>query len=242
MPRKTYSDYNEPGEAKFFEHQHFSGVFGSYLKTSDEETLTELLTDQSGSVLDVGAGSGRLSIYLANDRSGHVVASDASIEMLRTAMSRCSDPECPNFVLADAQSLPFDDRSFDYVISFRTVMHLPDWKKAIGEMCRVAKQAVVLDAPARFAAPGVEALYHRILQKLGGSKSPYRTFLRIDIACTFEENGYTVDRTNRKYVLPVKVSRLLGNGRVAVTIESFFRMTGISRMLGGQYIFRAVRR
>lgn len=242
MPRKTYADYNRPGEADSFEHEHFSGVFGAYLKKSDEESLEALLSDGSGSVLDVGAGSGRLSIHLAKKREGYLVSSDASIEMLQTAASRSPVLDRPVFVLADAQQLPFADHSFDYVISFRTLMHLPDWRKAVAEMCRVARQAVVIDAPARIAAPGVEALYHSVLRAFGGNSSPYTTFFRKDIATAFEDNGYVVDRSDRKFVLPVKVSRLLGNGRLPVTFESFFRKSGISRVLGGQYVLRARRR
>ena len=132
--------------------------------------------------------------------------------------------------------------SFDYVISFRTLMHLPDWRRAISEMCRVASRAVVIDAPARLAAPGLEAAFHRMLQSFGGTAKPYRTFVRRDIERAFYENGFVVNRFERKFVLPVKIGRLLGNTRIPEQLESLFRVIGVSRILGGQMVCRAVPR
>lgn len=241
MPRKTYADYNEPGEAHSFEEQHFSGVFGTYLKRSDENALADLLPDRTGSVLDVGAGSGRISIYLAGSRSGTVVASDASIAMLTTAASRSSDAAHLQFVLADAQYLPFADKSFDYVVSFRTLMHLKDWTGAVAEMCRVTRKAVVIDVPARLGAPGLEAMFHSVLHMLGSKTRPYRTFNRREVRRTFKKIGFVVDHSRKNFVLPVKVSRLLNNSRLPVAIESFFQNIGVSRVLGGQLVIRAVR-
>lgn len=44
-----------------------------------------------------------------------------------------------NVLVADAQRLPFPDASFDYVLAFGCLMHMPDTQKAIREIHRVLK-------------------------------------------------------------------------------------------------------
>lgn len=41
--------------------------------------------------------------------------------------------------VADAQNLPFPDRSFDFVLAFGCLMHMPDTRKAIREIHRVLR-------------------------------------------------------------------------------------------------------
>lgn len=241
MPRKSYADYDKPGEAECFEDRHFSGVFGEYLRQSDEVALTQLLGDGFESVLDVGAGSGRISNFLAGTRAGRVVAADASVAMLKMAAERSRFLDRPEFVHADARCLPFGDREFDYVISFRTLMHLPDWQGALEQMCRVSRKAVIVDVPARIAAPGLEATFHYMLHCIGSTTAPYKTFTKRELTRAFAAYGFSIDYSVRNFVLPVKFCRLMGNDRLPVKLEQLFRKVRLSKMLGGQLLVRAVR-
>ena len=56
--------------------------------------------------------------------------------MLEYAVQRLPDGE---FVEADAQDLPFDDRTFDTVVCSFGLMHVPDQPKALSEIQRVLK-------------------------------------------------------------------------------------------------------
>ena len=44
-----------------------------------------------------------------------------------------------DFVVADAQALPFISYSFDLIFSFHVLEHIPDYKKALVEMHRVLR-------------------------------------------------------------------------------------------------------
>jgi SAM-dependent methyltransferase len=81
------------------------------------------------SLLDVGAGSGRLQFVLGR-ACGHYVGIDQS----------------PNdgILVADAHALPFPDQSFDVVASKQTLPHFEDPAKALAEMMRVAKRGVII--------------------------------------------------------------------------------------------------
>ena len=98
--------------------------------------------------LDACCGTGDLALALAR-RGAEAVGLDFNQEMLRIAEARKSRiarsgyrtakiPEV-DFVRGDAQALPFDDKSFDVVISAYGLRNLTDWKTGLHEMFRVCR-------------------------------------------------------------------------------------------------------
>jgi len=86
-------------------------------------------------VLDVAAGTGNAAIAAA--RAGaSVVASDLTPELLD--VGRTLEPDV-DWVEADAQALPFEDREFDTVLSCVGVMFAPFHERAAGELLRVCR-------------------------------------------------------------------------------------------------------
>lgn len=86
------------------------------------------------SVLNVGAGTGS---YEPGDRE--VTAVEPSAEMI-AQRSAGSTP----VVQASAESLPFDNDSFDAVMAIITVHHWADPQAGLAEVVRVARQRVVI--------------------------------------------------------------------------------------------------
>ena len=90
-------------------------------------------------VLDVAAGTGNASIPAAQ-RGADVVASDLVPELLeageRQAEAAGVDLE---WVVADAEALPFEDESFDVVMSSIGVMFAPSHQTAADELIRVCR-------------------------------------------------------------------------------------------------------
>lgn len=94
------------------------------------------------SVLDVGCGTGALTRALANLLApDHVSAVDPSERFVATCHSRV---EGANVLVARAESLPFDDRSFDAVLSQLVVNFIDDPHRAVLEMRRVARPGAVI--------------------------------------------------------------------------------------------------
>lgn len=85
-------------------------------------------------VLDVGCGTG-LVFDRFSDEARRIVGIDFSRRMLQGA-SKYFDKN--SLVMADADSLPFRSETFDLVISFTLLQNMPDPKKAVSEMARVA--------------------------------------------------------------------------------------------------------
>jgi len=91
-------------------------------------------------VLDVGCGKGVLAGELS--ASHRTTAVDILVDpAIRTAF--------PNvrFLEANAECLPFEDRSFDTVVCTHTLEHVLDLPKAIRELRRVARRRIIVVVP-----------------------------------------------------------------------------------------------
>jgi demethylmenaquinone methyltransferase / 2-methoxy-6-polyprenyl-1,4-benzoquinol methylase len=96
------------------------------------------------SALDVAAGSGDLSIGLARrvGRTGRVVVTDINAKMLAAGRDRLLDAGHAgnvDYVLADAESLPFADSSFHCVTIGFGLRNVTDKDKALASLLRVLK-------------------------------------------------------------------------------------------------------
>ncbi|MFO0683357.1 MAG: class I SAM-dependent methyltransferase [Sandaracinus sp.] len=104
------------------------------------ETLCEAADLRAGArVLDVGAGNGNASLAAAR-RWCEVTSSDYVPPLLQAGRRR-ADAEglSLQFVVADAEQLPFEDASFDYVLSTFGVMFAPNQPLAAAELLRVCR-------------------------------------------------------------------------------------------------------
>lgn len=104
------------------------------------ETLCEAMDLRAGtSLLDVAAGNGNMSLAAAR-RFCNVVSTDYVEELLDAGKHRA---EANGFVIdyqfADAESLPFDNDSFENVASTFGVMFAPNQTQCANEMLRVCK-------------------------------------------------------------------------------------------------------
>jgi ubiquinone/menaquinone biosynthesis C-methylase UbiE len=90
-------------------------------------------------VLDVGAGTGNASIPAA--RTGaDVTASDLTPELLDVGRARVSAEALDmSWVEADAEHLPFEDASFDVVMSSIGAMFAPHHQEVADELVRVCR-------------------------------------------------------------------------------------------------------
>ncbi|CAN5210055.1 class I SAM-dependent methyltransferase [soil metagenome] len=90
-------------------------------------------------VLDIAAGSGNASIPAAS-RGATVVASDLTPELLETGRQRAERMGISlEWQEADAENLPYDDASFDVVMSTVGVMFAPHHQIAADELLRVTR-------------------------------------------------------------------------------------------------------
>jgi ubiquinone/menaquinone biosynthesis C-methylase UbiE len=89
-------------------------------------------------VLDVAAGSGNASIPAAAI-GAEVVASDLTPELLEAGRVLAGDRLSITWQEADAEALPYEDSSFDVVISCLGAMFAPHHQDAADELVRVCR-------------------------------------------------------------------------------------------------------
>jgi SAM-dependent methyltransferase len=104
------------------------------------DRLVEEAEIQPGArVLDIAAGTGNVAIRAA-EKGGDVVASDLVSDFFEPGARRAEEAGVEiEWVEADAQDLPFEDQSFDRVLSTFGVMFAPRHDIAAAELVRVCR-------------------------------------------------------------------------------------------------------
>lgn len=104
------------------------------------QMISGLHLTSSATVIDIGCGSG---VYLEElARKGYSCTGiDASPEMIRTTRHRLSEKGIADVRLfpGDIENLPFDNMTFDLVLSVGVLGYLLDEKRAIAEVRRILK-------------------------------------------------------------------------------------------------------
>lgn len=133
-------------------NQQFSSQAKAYLTSSvhatgrDLERLSARLADfPHATVLDMGCGAGHAS-FIAAARVRSVVAYDLSSQMLDVVASAAQTRGITNLSTSQgyAEILPFEEATFDVVISRYSAHHWHDVGKALREVKRVLKPGGVV--------------------------------------------------------------------------------------------------
>ncbi len=94
-------------------------------------------------LLDVGSGTGTWTAIVAGSPmpTGQIIGLDFSTQMCGVAHAKAQHvgDDAPTFVNADAEHLPFADRSFDVLTCSHSFHHYPHQAETIREMFRVLR-------------------------------------------------------------------------------------------------------
>ena len=168
------------------------------------EQLCEALDVRAGKrFLDVASGNGNVALAAAR-RGCEVVASDYVSTLLGRARERAAANRLDiEFREADAEALPFDDGSFDYVASSYGVMFTPDQERAAAELLRVCRPGGKIG----LANWTPEGFIGQIFRTLGshvpppaGARSPALWGTRARLDELFGAQAAAIDATPRNFV------------------------------------------
>jgi SAM-dependent methyltransferase len=232
-PHYSYAVYADPAMAERFEGMRFSGPIGRLVAETQARQILEGLAPLAGrTVLDVGTGTGRAAIVLA--RAGAVVTGvDASPEMLAVAARRAREEGVSvTFAPGDAHRLDFGDRSFDAVVCLRVLMHTPDWRASLGELCRVAARRVVFDYPSLYSAAAIQAAVRRVAHRRNPSVEAYRVFAPSAVSRALAVSGFRVAAAHRQFVLPIALHKTINSAAFTSGVEGALARVGLMRLFG----------
>jgi SAM-dependent methyltransferase len=108
---------------------------------ADLQAVVALVEDKrQAHVLDLGCGAGHVSFNVA-PRAKEVVAYDLSSDMLAVVARAAAERGLTNIATRQgvAEQLPFEDASFDYVLSRYSTHHWRDFEAGLREVTRVLR-------------------------------------------------------------------------------------------------------
>ena len=124
-----------------YDQDHYGGI------EATERLAAEAEVSRTHYVLDVCSGMGGPARYLAFHRGCRVMGLDLTESRVKGATrltSMVGLDHVVDFQQGDAQSMPFEDATFDIAISQEALLHVPDKAAVIAECGRVLKLGGVL--------------------------------------------------------------------------------------------------
>lgn len=183
-------------------YSHYADEYEALIAREDVQgnilrTLEQIVPDwKTRSVLDLGAGTGRLARLLA-PRVKFVRAFDESDEMLRVCRDRLAETGLANWSvdLADHRHLPVDDACATLAVSGWSVSYLAvwgaeSWREKLSEWMGEMKRVLTANSPVV------------LFETLGtGQESPVRVPHLANFYPWLDENGFqnTSIRTDYKF-------------------------------------------
>jgi len=128
-------------------HSHWESVYRGHpiLNRFNDKCIDKILKHLSPSrdalFLDAGCGIGDHSLRIADRgyRCWGVDLSETVLETAREGAAKRGLASRTSFVCQSLEGLTFDDDMFDVVYCRGVLMHIPQWEKALANLCRVLK-------------------------------------------------------------------------------------------------------
>ncbi len=173
----VHAQKNKESPAEIYDDMFVPTFFGRFTGL----TLDAARVDRGHTVMDVGCGTGALAVAAAGrvGPEGNVAGLDPNEEMLEQA--RLKDVPI-DWHQGPAEQIPFEDETFDSVVSQFSLMYFDDKPKALQEMHRVLKPGgkfAVLVPDAIDRSPGFSVateLLHRLFgeEVARGMREPFQ--------------------------------------------------------------------
>ena len=202
MTYRAKNHYRDDAVAASYDAQRFTTWKGRLVDRREQSLILDLIDRAEvrppAPVVDIPCGTGRLSLSLARD-GFRVTGVDVSEQMIVRAAARWSawtEVEQPALVVGDAESIPFEDATFDLVVSLRLMGHLPPATRirVLREFRRVTSGHVIV------------AFYHRasvqgLLRRWRRRGTPWYPVALAEIDVELEAAG--LRRVGRRFMLPI---------------------------------------
>lgn len=175
----------------------YNRVFWNGVDDNDiaADLLANISNDFSGKLLDVPTGTAVFTYRKYKElKDADITCLDYSEDMLSQAKARFEENQIDyvKTIQGDVGNLPFEDNTFDIVLSMNGFHAFPDKEKAFNEVCRVLKpggkfiSCFYICGQSRLS----DALVNYFLSKIGWFTPPFET---LDSLKTRLEKNYKIE-------------------------------------------------
>lgn len=218
----------------------FAGPAGAWMLEVQSAAVRRLLGPERGlNLLEVGGGHGQLAQPLVEDGHAYTVLGSDPVCERRiadlVAAGRC------RFVTGDLTALPFPDRSFDVTLCIRLLTHCARWPELAGELCRVARRAVIVEYPLHEGLHRLAPLFFGMKKKVEGNTRTWTAFRHRAVAAAFEARGFREEAVIRQFFWPLVLHRMLKRRGLSERLEAAARRAGWTARAGSPAISKMVR-
>jgi 2-polyprenyl-3-methyl-5-hydroxy-6-metoxy-1,4-benzoquinol methylase len=152
MDREALAAYDE------WHREHATGSGPWYEMVRSRLDGSELLNNARA--LEIGCGGGHFTRWMAAQGAREVIGADFSPTVINRANSEAA-PANLHFEIQDIERLPYEDDSFELVVSCETIEHVPRPQRAVRELARVLQPGgtLLLTCPNYMSVMGLHRLY-----------------------------------------------------------------------------------
>jgi 2-polyprenyl-3-methyl-5-hydroxy-6-metoxy-1,4-benzoquinol methylase len=238
---KTSTDATPVEDADLHASSHeyarrFQGAVGAWMLEVQESVLTSLVDSSLTSVLDIGGGHGQIAVPLMNLQ--HSVTILGSSPACAQQVQHLVDAGAISFKSGNLVEVPFHNRSFDAVVSFRLMSHCTAWRTLIAEMCRVAERTVVFDYPVWCSANILTPILFVVKRAIEGNTRTYRIFTTRELTREFQKHGFRCTAIRKQFFFPMGIHRAFKSRRISSVLEGTARCLGLTRLFGSPVIIK----
>lgn len=220
----------------------FRGKTGAWMLAVQERAVLNLLEGRvapGARILDIGGGHGQLAIPLI--REGYRVDVIGSALSCRHRIEDCVTSGKCKFEVGNVMDLPYEDASFDAVVSVRMLTHCKQWERLVAEMCRVSRGPVVTDYPTGQSLNAIAPALFSVKHKYEKNTREWRLFRHREVAEAFRKAGFIKTGRRAQFFLPMVLHRVLKWRMLSVFAEFFCRVLGLTFLFGTPVVIRMER-
>lgn len=212
----------------------FSGSVGQWMLDVQTEALHACLDSRLDTILDVGGGHAQIAKPLI--AAGKKVTVLGSTPDCAAQIGDEIDSGKLSFSVGDIVRLPFADKSFDAVVSFRILSHLDNWNELVAEMCRVARYAVIVDYPVWTSINILSPLLFQLKKLIEKNTRSFGLFSNAQMRREFSTHGFKQTGVHKQFVFPMALHRALKNTKISAQLENTARIMGLRSLAGSPVI------
>ncbi|MBK8020916.1 MAG: class I SAM-dependent methyltransferase [Chloroflexi bacterium] len=221
--------------------RRFQGDVGKWFLSIQEEATLRMLAPYPGAtILDLGGGHGQLTKALVQRQFDVTVA--GSSEACKARIHSFVERDLAKFDVVDFLNLPYNDRSFGVVISYRLLPHLKYWRQFVAEMTRVAEKCVIIDYPNKRSINYFGPQFFKLKRQLeGNSTRQFTCFTEKELLDEFRLQHFGSPEQYAEFFLPMVLHRTMKMAGVSNVLERSSRMLGLTARFGSPRIMKLIR-